>query len=85
MPKTITVGKTEMIVKQTVREMFLHFGLNIDDPADIIAFQRDLQHLRTWRIWVEALVAKAFFAMILTAFPAAVAYLWLTFSGHNHG
>jgi hypothetical protein len=75
---TVTTDKIKLIVKETVREMFLHLDLNINDPDDIIAFRKDQQYIRSWRLRVELLTTRAFIALVLTAIPAAFAYAFLS-------
>ena len=75
---TVTTDKIKLIVKETVREMFLHLDLNINDPDDIIAFRKDQQYIRSWRLRVELLTTRAFIALVMTAIPAALAYAFLS-------
>ena len=70
-------AKVKLIVKEAVQEMFLHLDLNINDPDDIIAFRKDQQYIRTWRLRIELLTTRAFLALALAVIPAAFAYAFL--------
>jgi arginase family enzyme len=70
--------KVKLIVKEAVREMFLHLDLDVNDPDAVSAFRKNQQHLHTWRLRMELLATKAFVTLMLTLVPATLAFVWLT-------
>lgn len=75
--------KIKLIVKETVRETFLHLDLDINDPDAVSTFRKNQQHLLTWRLRMELLVTKAFVTLMLTLVPATFAFIWLTVTQHR--
>lgn len=56
----------ERAAEKAVAEMFLKLGVRVDTPEGIIEVQRDLMHLRDWRLAVNA-VEKRGAWMIVSA------------------
>lgn len=64
------------IVRQTVAETLVRLGLDHDDPIEM---QRDMQHVRRWRMATESLRQKGFLTAMGISITGAAGLLWLGF------
>lgn len=57
-------------VKQVVPDILVRLGFSPDSPLDM---QRDMQHLRAWRVSVESIQSKTILTLVGLAISGAVA------------
>lgn len=62
--------------RQAVEETFIRLGI---DPTDPIEAQRDMQHLREWRLAVAAIKSKGMLALLGILVSGLAAAVWLGF------
>ena len=76
---TNTPAEQRRLVKETVRETLLQLGVNVEEPEEVLAFQRDLHHLRKWRLTMEALEGRSAWMVIATLITGVLAAFWIGF------
>lgn len=67
--------------REGVREFLLSLGINAEMQADVIEFQKDMAHLRGWRLSMLAAKAVAFKTTMTTLVTGAIGALIYGFSG----
>ena len=75
----------ERAAAKAVTDTFLRLGIRVDTPDGIIEVQRDLMHLRDWRLAVNAVEKRGallIFGALVSGFLAAV---WLGFKAMVNG
>ncbi len=72
----------EETARATVKEFFLALGVNAEDPASVIAVQKDFAHLRAWREATDTVKRKGLAAAVTVIVTAVLGLLWLAVSRH---
>jgi hypothetical protein len=67
------------LIKLTVAEALLQLGVDTSDPEQVLEFQRDLQHLRDWRISVNEVKSKGLMLVVGTVGAGVLGALWIGF------
>ncbi|ATS92249.1 Phage protein [Xanthomonas phage Bosa] len=57
----LTREEAQLLIRESVREVFLMLGVKVDDPIEV---QKDFQHLREWRSTTETLKRKTLLTMV---------------------
>ncbi len=68
--------------KATVKEFFLALGVNAEDPDAVIAMQKDMAHLRTWREASETVKSMSLRTAVGVIVSGALGMLYVYF-GHG--
>lgn len=66
-------------IRRVVKETLLQLGVDVSDPDSVVAFQRDLHHLRKWRIAVEQVEGRTMLAAFATLGAGIAAAIWIGF------
>lgn len=70
----MTAEEVRVLMRETVRETFLMMGMKVDDPIEV---QKDLLHLREWRITMEKVRSKSMMTAVGMAAAGVVAAFWI--------
>lgn len=76
---SITLTKSELhsVVKDTVNETLSGLGIDYTKPQE---FQRDMQHLRDWRVASQTVKRHALLTAMGIFITGALAAVWVGFS-----
>lgn len=70
----LTHKQLKEIISESVEEVFTRLGIDSSDP---LSMQRDFQHLRDWRLSVEAIKKKGFITLISFIAASVCAMIWI--------
>lgn len=83
----MTRGEMEEVAEESadkaIKKLFLAFGLDLNDPKEIIKFQDDLRHVRMWRESTEAAKRHALKTAIGVLVAGGLGYIALLFRWHQ--
>lgn len=65
--------ETKAIVKEAVLETLTAMGFTVDEPNEM---QKDLQHVRQWRVGCEATRAMTLKIFLTVTIPGAIYFLF---------
>lgn len=73
---TITLTETQVrtIIKQSVHETLLSFGINPKEPVQL---QKDFSFLREWRVTTDTVKKRGLFTMIGILVAGGLTLLWM--------
>jgi hypothetical protein len=66
----------ETAAETAIETVFTKYGFDIQDPTQM---QRDMAHLRRWRVAVEGAQTKGFMAIVTILVGGLAGVLWLGF------
>jgi len=70
----LTRDQLKDLMGEAVDDAFLRMGLDTENPLDM---QRDMQHLRDWRIAVQSVTSKGMLSVVLLIISGLVAAAWI--------
>jgi len=73
---TLTRAQLKEIIHDSVGEAMTRLGVDAQNPLEM---QRDFQHLRDWRLSVQAVKKKGVMALIGILVSGICAFIWLGF------
>lgn len=71
-------AEVKKIVAETVKQTLLTMGVDTDDPIEL---QRDLQHLRDWRLSVAAIKRQGLLTAVGVIMVGVLGLIWMAISG----
>lgn len=74
----MTEADIKKIVSETVAETLLRLGIDARDPLE---FQRDMQHLRSWRESMAAVKRQSIITAIGIAVAGLAGLIWMAVTG----
>lgn len=74
----MTEAEIRKIVAETVDQTLTRLGVDTDNPIEL---QRDLQHLRDWRLSVAAIKRQGLITAVGVITVGILGLLWMSFSG----
>lgn len=74
----MTENEIRKIVAETVDHTLTRLGIDIDDPIEL---QRDLQHLRDWRLSVSAIKRQGIISAVGVLTIGLLGLIWLGIKG----
>lgn len=66
----------EKAAERAVEETFIRLGINPHDPIEA---QKDMLHLREWRLATTAIKSKAILGLVVVLVSGVAAALWIGF------
>jgi hypothetical protein len=76
--EAVTEAEIRRIVAETVDQTLTRLGVDTENP---IEFQRDLQHLRSWRESVATVKRQSLITAVGILIAGALGLLWLGLKG----
>lgn len=70
----MTEHEIRRIVSETVKETFMRLGIDSEDP---IEFQKDMQHVRSWRTSVETVKRQGIMTAIGIITAGFLGAIWM--------
>ena len=76
--KKVTLTETELedVMANAIKRAFTEMGIDTKNPEEQ---QRDMAHLRRWRLAVDSGTAMSFKVIVATLVAGVLAALWLGF------
>ncbi len=71
---TLTHSELEALVTKTVNQTLSSLGIDYSKPQEL---QRDMQHLRDWRLGTQQVKRHALFGAVTTVLAGSLAALWI--------
>lgn len=75
----MTEEDVRKIVRETVHEVLLAFGVNIEHPTDM---QRDFQYLRSWREAVQTVKRQGAITSVVVIVTGLLGWIYAKATGH---
>lgn len=69
-----TESELKDFVKESVKETLTSMGIDVNNPVEV---QRDMQHLRDWRMLTDAIRTKGIMTIVGIIIAGACAALWV--------
>jgi hypothetical protein len=73
----------EEAAEKALEKLFLTFGVDTSSPEEVVAFQDDLRHLRSWRLSTKAASDHAIKTIIGVLLTGALGWLGLILWRHQ--
>jgi hypothetical protein len=73
----------EEAAEKALQKLFLTFGVNTSDPEEVVAFQDDLRHLRSWRLSTKAASDHAIKTIIGVLLTGALGWIGMVLWRHQ--
>lgn len=70
----LTESELEEVIEKSVKRAFVSMGIDVDNPVEV---QRDMQHLRDWRMLTDAIRTKGIMTIVGIIVAGACAALWV--------
>jgi hypothetical protein len=74
----MTEADVRRVVSESVSETLMRLGIDTDSPLEL---QRDLQHLRDWRLSVEAMKRQTMLSAVGIIVAGVLGLIWWAFRG----
>lgn len=76
----MTEDEAEKIAKATVKEMFLRFGVDLDEPGEATAVKRDFAFMRSWRTSTEVVKQQGLITAVGVIVAGFLGWLFYAFT-----
>lgn len=76
----VTEAEIRKIVAETVEQTLTRMGIQAADPLEV---QRDMQHLRSWRVSTETIKRQGILTAVGIVTAGILGMIWLAIKGHN--